>query len=357
MRVLLFLQELYTLQMLKIHFYKYSRALFCLLGLQFSSYNAICQDTFSIVGLDSTSRQIGSAGASCLDLYFAGITNPAFLTDILPDTGVVNTQSYFIQANQDNARTRMRLGDTPIQILNWLVANDANNNPQFKQYGIVAFNGNSPSSASHTGSTCVNYKNHVNGSINGFYYAIQGNILMGQNILDSMEARFRNTNGTLACRLMAAMQGAKVIGADTRCNNSSSLFAFMQVANPDDLYGHPSLNISLRTKQIDNVEPIDSLQELFNVSQSCLTTGVIENKNLYTFSIHPNPVKDFITLKSDFAITKIHVSDFLGSRVHERISSSKENEVCINLSQLNTGIYLITVFCNEISHSFKFIKH
>lgn len=344
------------MKIFKINFFKYSKVLFCFIGLQFNSYKAISQDTFSIVGLDSTSRQIGSAGASCLDLFFAGIADPAFLTDILPDTGVVNTQSYFMQANQDNARIRMRMGDTPLQIINWLVANDAANNPEFKQYGIVAFNGNSPSSASHTGSTCINYKNHINGSINGFYYAIQGNILMGQKILDSMEARFRNTNGTLVCRLMAAMQGAKVIGADTRCNNSSSLFAFMQVANPNDSHGNPSLNISLRTKQIDNVEPIDSLQKLFNLSQNCLTSGVIENNHLKKFSVHPNPVEDILTIKSDFTISKVHISNSLGLRVYERVINSADNEVCMGLSQLNAGIYLITVFHNEASHSFKFIK-
>jgi uncharacterized Ntn-hydrolase superfamily protein len=205
-----------------------SFTLFCML-ISFASKS---QDTFSIVALDSASREIGSAGASCLDLDAVGISNPAFLTDILPDTGVVNTQSYFMQANQDNARIRMRAGDSPAQIISWLVANDAVSNPEFKQYGIVGFTGNTPSAAAHTGNTCINYKNHITGSTNGFYYAIQGNILKGQEILDSMEAGFRNTNGTLACRIMAAMQGANVVGADTRCitENTSSLFAFLQVA-------------------------------------------------------------------------------------------------------------------------------
>ncbi|MBU3676346.1 MAG: hypothetical protein FGM54_04080, partial [Chitinophagaceae bacterium] len=49
------------------------------------------QDTFSIVALDSSSRQVGAAGASCLDLDFAGIADPAFLSDLIPDTGAVNT--------------------------------------------------------------------------------------------------------------------------------------------------------------------------------------------------------------------------------------------------------------------------
>jgi uncharacterized Ntn-hydrolase superfamily protein len=264
-------------------------------------FHAQGQDTFSIVALDSTSREIGSAGASCLDLDFAGISNPAFLTDIIPDTGVVNTQSYFMQANQDNARTRMRAGDSPSQIITWLLANDAANNPEFKQYGIAGFNGNSPSVASHTGSTCINYANQINGSIGGFYYAIQGNILKGQEILDSMEVGFRNTNGPLACRLMAAMQGAKVVGADTRCNNqnTSSLFAFLQMAKPTDTYGNPSINISLKTKQGDGIEPIDSLQTMFDALSACapLTAHQVESKQ--AFRIYPNPANESICVIFD----------------------------------------------------------
>ena len=258
------------------------------------------QDTFSIVALDSASRQVGAAGASCLDLDFAGIADPAFLSDLLPDTGAVNTQSYFIQANQDNARARMRAGDSPAQIISWLVANDAINNPEFKQYGIVGFQGLQASSASHSGNTCIDYKNHVNGSIQGMYYAIQGNILKGQEILDSMEARFRNTPGNLACRIMAAMQGANVPGADTRClnNNTSSLFAFLQVANPGDSYGQPSLKLTVKTSAGSGVEPIDSLQQLFNAVQPCAPSSLVDHSSVLSSVMFPNPVQDYIFIKS-----------------------------------------------------------
>ena len=81
----------------------------------------------------------------------------------------------------------------------------------------------------------MDYKNHIVGP----NYAIQGNILSGQAILDSMEARFLATPGPLADKLMAALQGANVPGADTRClaNGTSSLSAFLRVAKPNDLPG------------------------------------------------------------------------------------------------------------------------
>lgn len=301
------------------------------------------QDTFSIVALDSTSRQVGSAGASCLDLDFAGIANPAFLTDLLPDTGVVNTQSYFIQANQDNARLRMRAGDSPAQIISWLVNNDAVNNPEFKQYGIVGFNGNTPGAAAHTGSSCVNYKNHVTGSINGFYYAIQGNILKGQQILDSMEAGFRNTNGTLACRIMAAIQGAKVIGADTRCQNDSisSLFAFLQVALPTDNYGSPALNISLKTNEGDGIEPIDSLQTLFNSKHGCDPLNMLNVEQQSEFEVFPNPVTHFLVVKQhsgNDAKKYLILHNLLGDQRQHYEWTDKTYK--INLEAVSPGIYM-----------------
>ncbi len=205
------------------------------------------QDTFSIVAADSTTREVGSAGASCVDLFSAGISDATFLGDLLPDTGAINTQAFYLPANQNAARARMRAGDTPVQIISWLAKNDAQDNSTTRQYGIVGFTGANVSAAGFTGVNTDDYKNHITGNIDGIYYSIQGNILLSQEILDSMEYRFRNESGDLACRLMAALQGAKVVGADTRCapDGTSSLFAFLKVAQPTDSYDNPSFSISV----------------------------------------------------------------------------------------------------------------
>ncbi|HQW25226.1 MAG TPA: hypothetical protein PLV75_04695, partial [Saprospiraceae bacterium] len=58
------------------------------------------QDTFSIVAADSTTREVGSAGASCVDLFAAGLADPSFLGQLLPDTGAINTQAFYLPTNQ-----------------------------------------------------------------------------------------------------------------------------------------------------------------------------------------------------------------------------------------------------------------
>ena len=237
--------------------------------------DVISQDTFSIVAIDSLTGEVGSAGASCVDMFTTGISTNDFLGQLIPDLGAINTQAWYIPSNQTNATNRMNMGDTPSQIIDWLVVNDVQSTPELRQYGIVAMVNGSPQAAAYTGTSTDNYKNHIIGD----NYSIQGNILLGQEVLDSMEARFMNESGDLTCKLMAALQGANMAGADSRCsgNGTSSLFAFIKVAQPTDMFGSPSFNISVRTHSNSNIEPIDSLQIMFDISHNCSSLNISEN--------------------------------------------------------------------------------
>lgn len=311
------------------------------------------QDTFSIVAADSTTREVGSAGASCVDLIFYGISDAGFLGDLLPDTGAINTQASYLASNQANARARMRAGDTPAQIISWLTANDAGANPAVRQYGIAGFTGG-PSAAAHTGASCINYKNHITGSINGIHYAIQGNILLGQYVLDSMEQRFRNAQGDIACRLMAALQGANMVGADTRCagNNTSSLFAFIKVAQPTDVYGSPSFTLGVITQDGDSIEPVDSLQTLFNAQHTCFVSSIHEH-GLSNFRLYPNPAGSEIVISGEASVAGAQylITTVQGKTVRTGSLSAART---IPLQDLDKGIYIIEIAGH--GHQ-KFVKH
>jgi uncharacterized Ntn-hydrolase superfamily protein len=313
------------------------------------------QDTFSIVAADSATRETASAGASCVDLFSAGYTDATFLGDLLPDTGAINTQASYLATNQNNARARMRAGDTPAQIIDWLIAHDATGNPTIRQYGIVGFTGSDVSAAGYTGTNCPDYKNNIKGSINGIYYSIQGNILLGQKVLDSMEAQFRRAHGDLACRLMAALQGAKMIGADTRCtgDSTSSLFSFIKVAQPTDTYGNPSFILSVKTHIHTHIEPIDSLQVLFDLQHSCTSTGL----NVETFNnnlkVYPNPTGIVLVIKVNPSLvgSGYTITDLYGRpMVTGKLKSETES---INIQQLIAGMYFVQV---ENSYRKRFIK-
>tara|TARA_Y100000768_G_scaffold155876_1_gene116414 strand:+ start:1913 stop:2782 length:870 start_codon:yes stop_codon:yes gene_type:complete len=209
--------------------------------------------TFSIVAVDIENGIVGSAGASC-------IGGSIIISDIHPGVGAIHTQSYWSGYNQIMASNMMDLGLTPDEIIDYIVENDVSNNPTIRQYGIVdIYDGGR--SAAYTGSNCMDYKDHILGP----NYAIQGNILLDENILLSMEQNFNQTVGTLSDKLMAALQGANIPGADSRClnNNTSSLSAFIRVAKPLDEEGDYYLDLNVNNTS-NGVEPIDLLQELYN---------------------------------------------------------------------------------------------
>jgi uncharacterized Ntn-hydrolase superfamily protein len=230
--------------------------LFLMVILSFSA-EIFSQDTFSIVAVDTVTGEIGSAGASCVGPI--GGIGAFILSDVIEGVGGIHTQAAYLAQNQQNARARMLEGLSPQQIINWLVANDAQNNPTVRQYGIVDLTRNGESAA-YTGSNCTNYKNHVTGP----GYAIQGNILLGQVIIDTMHSTFLNTPGPLADRLMATLQAAKILGADTRCaaRGTSSQSGFVKVVRIGD-GGTPYLQIVVPDTPIGK-DPIDSLQTLFD---------------------------------------------------------------------------------------------
>ena len=223
--------------------------IFCLFLIKISA-----QDTFSIVAVDQETGEVGSAGASC-------INGSIIISDVHPGVGAIHTQSYWNAQNQNNASQLMDQGYPPMFIIQYLIENDSQDNPTIRQYGIVDLV-EGGRSAAYTGENCYDYKDHILGDT----YSIQGNILLGPEVLDSMEVLFLNTPGSLAVRLMAAMQGAKIPGADSRCleDGISSLSAFIRVAKPtndtDSLYLHLNVNSTP-----PGVDPIDTLQDLFDL--------------------------------------------------------------------------------------------
>ena len=244
--------------------YQMKACLFSLYFLLVSLVQLFAQDTFSIVAVDAATGEVGSAGASCLDN--SDITGGVLIiSDPHPGRGVIHTQAAWVPANQNNASNQMDLGDSPQEIVDWLQSNDAGTpvNSTIRQYGIADFDSlGNPRAAAYTGVNCMSYKNHIVGP----NYSIQGNILLGQQILDSMEARFLNAEGDLGCKLMAALQGANVAGADTRClaEGVSSQSAFVRVARPGDTLGTLYMDLIV-TETPFGMEPIDSVQELFDI--------------------------------------------------------------------------------------------
>ena len=224
------------------------------------------QHTFSIVAVDPLTGEVGSAGASCLDVTKMGMAADT-ISQLFPNKGSINCQAHYNPANQLIAKQRLNSGYSPGDIIEWLITHDVDGFPAYRQYGIAVLSDKGAVANAYSGDSISGYYNHIIGED----YAIQGNTLMDQSILDSMEYYFLNTKGDLACKLMAALQGANKTGADSRCtkNGTSSLLAFIKIAQPSDKFGEPSLRINVETSFNDGIEPIEVVQLKFDVLHSC----------------------------------------------------------------------------------------
>jgi uncharacterized Ntn-hydrolase superfamily protein len=300
---------------------------------------SIAQDTFSIVAVDSISGEVGSAGASCLDNnQFPGSNGAIIISNVIPGRGALHTQAQWNQANQIKARQQLLAGKSPQEVITFMSAgiNDANFNPAIRQYGIADLSPQGqPRAAAFTGANCFDYKNHIVGP----NYAIQGNILSGQAILDSMEARFLQTQGPLADRLMAALQGANVPGADTRClaNGTSSLSAFIRVAKPADQSNAFYLDLNVPSLPTGR-EPIDSLQTLFDRWKQVLDVKP-DAEILEKYLVSPNPGNGHFRLngpiqKLDLRVYTAQLQELLHVEIDQQV---------IDLSHLPKGMLVLVL--------------
>lgn len=322
---------------------------------------ALAQDTFSIIAADPDTGEIGAAGATCVDgiAQWGGIK---VLNKVIPGRGGVNAQAWIClnpHINLDNAIDQMETGLSPEEIILWLQENDACNaqsfNPAFRQYGVVDFDedGNIRTAA-FTGSSADDWKGHIAGD----NYAIQGNILIGEEVLSQMEAGFLETEGTLAEKLMAAMQGANIPGADSRCleRGTSSTSAFLSVYTLEDLIDQPSTLLDVMEVPF-GMEPIDSLQTLFDVEFGEPSSAIVQDRT--AIQLFPNPTKDVLLIRRSNPDSNwiIKINSIDGCYKQTLMKSGEDKETSINIEHLLPGVYTVNILLeDDTSITKKFIK-
>ena len=99
-----------------------------------------------------------------------------------------------------------------------------------------------------------------------------------------MEYNFLNTQGNFSQKLMSALQGANVSGADTRCEQygTSSLSAFIRLAYPNDNTDELFLDLNINNVT-PGVEPIDLLQNQFDTWQTTQPEIILGDVNIDSF--------------------------------------------------------------------------
>ena len=216
--------------------------------------------TFSIAAVDTLTGQVGVAGGSC-------IGGSDIIAGLVPGVGSMNSQASVCipNYNLEEALIDMDAGLSVSEILSNRLSNDACGFGTFldRQYVVTILTPNEDGarSAAFTGNNTLAFSGHRK----GLDYALGGNILLDASVIEAMEEAFVNSNGQLSDRLMAAMQAAKIPGADSRCLDEgvSVLSTFIKVANPNDDPNDLFLDIVIPSTPY-GVEPIDELQSAYD---------------------------------------------------------------------------------------------
>ncbi len=201
--------------------------------------------TFSIVAFDPKTGDLGVAVAS--KFLAVGSVVPYAQAGV----GAIATQSFANTTFGPKGLALLKKGLTPSQVLKQLLANDKDR--ELRQVGIVDAKGRA---AAFTGKKCLPWAGHIVGK--GF--AVQGNILAGEQVVKAMAKAFQETQGELAERLMAALEAGEQAGGDARGKQSAAILVVRKRAGYggfDDRY------IDLRVD--DHPEPVKELKRILTI--------------------------------------------------------------------------------------------
>src|SRR6202171_3969615 len=204
--------------------------------------------TFSIVAIDPANGDLGVAVAS---RYFSvGSVVPWALAGV----GAVATQANVNVGYGPLGIDLLRQGLGAKQVLDKLLAEDKFEGKDGRQVAIVDAHGNI---AAYTGPNAP----HWAGDRQGKTWSAQGNILVGQQVPESMGKEFDTTDGELAEKLFAALKAGDDAGGDSRGKQSASILVVRKQGGRNtnnDRYVY--INVD------DNAKPIVELRRLLDLN-------------------------------------------------------------------------------------------
>src|SRR3990172_9294185 len=164
--------------------------------------------TFSIVAFDPKTKDLGVA----VESKFIAVGSVVPWVDA--GVGAGATQSWANTTYGPRGLALLKRGTHPKDVLKRLVRVDED--AAQRQAGIVDARGRA---AAFTGDECFEWAGHAVGR----NYAVQGNILTGEDVVKAMARAFESTDGDLPVRLLAALNAGQKAGGDRRGQQSASL--------------------------------------------------------------------------------------------------------------------------------------
>ncbi len=199
--------------------------------------------TFSIVAMDPQTEEWGVAVASrVLDVGY-------IVPWVEAEVGAVATQALSNPYFGPWALDLLRKGMSADTVLKQILARDTS--PEDRQVGIVDREGRC---ANFTGTRTLSWA----GDQKGPFVCVQGNILAGPQVVDTMLKTFLSAQGPLAERLLQALEAGEAAGGDRRGKQSAALVVKRKGGG---YLGVDDRLVDLRV--VDQKAPVQELRRLY----------------------------------------------------------------------------------------------
>jgi uncharacterized Ntn-hydrolase superfamily protein len=197
--------------------------------------------TWSILVRDPAT---GALGAAVATRFFAV---GALAIHVEGGVAALATQALINPMYAVSGMARLRAGEAPDAVAGALLAADAGRD--HRQLHMIDARGRI---AQHTGGDCISWC----GAVRGTDVSVAGNMLAGSAVVERTLDAFQHAAGTLAERLITALEAGEAAGGDKRGKQSAALKICTRDPYPD---------LDIRTD--DHPDPLGELRRLYAVSQ------------------------------------------------------------------------------------------
>jgi len=204
-------------------------------------------NTYSIVCFDPETGQFGAAVQS----HYFKVADVIWLK---PGVGAVATQSLVDFAYGPIGLEMMEKGRTAQEALSGCLASDPD-----RDYRQVAMIDKMGIASAHTGLNCIAEAGHMIGD----NFSVQANLMRNVTVWGAMATAFKETEGDLAEKMMAALEAAQAEGGDIRGKQSAAM-----VVVSGEATGQSWRDRLIDIRVDDHAEPLKELRRLLNISRA-----------------------------------------------------------------------------------------
>jgi len=201
--------------------------------------------TFSIAAFDPENGDLGIAVQS--KFPNVGVVIPFARAGI----GAIATQSYCNTSFGPRGLMLLQKGASPQEVVDELIAGDEAR--EYRQLAVIDAQGNG---AAYTGAQCFDWC----GSIVEDNFSVQGNCLESEAVANHMAQNMRDSQGSLAERLLDSLAAGQAAGGDRRGQQSAALLVVRECGGYG---GHDDRYVDISV--YDHPAPIDELYRLYAI--------------------------------------------------------------------------------------------